>query len=148
MAFTPTDDGTYTFVFDVVDDDSGIGTDIFTVTVNNVAPTAALGNAGPVNEGSPVLVSFSGEFDPSAADTAAGFRYSFATSPAELKDTYADAGPSATTHITFADSGTHTVYGRVFDKDGGFTEYTTTVTVNNVAPTVGDITAPRSTPSR
>src|SRR5262249_57637266 len=35
----------------------------------------------------------------------------------------------------FNDSGTYTVYGRVFDQDGGFTDYTTTVTVRDVAPT-------------
>jgi hypothetical protein len=28
-----------------------------------------------------------------------------------------------------------TARARIIDKDGGFTEYTTTVTVNNVAPT-------------
>src|SRR5439155_20848587 len=30
---------------------------------------------------------------------------------------------------------THTVKGRIFDKDGGYTEYSTNVTVRNVAPT-------------
>ena len=29
---------------------------------------------------------------------------------------------------------TRTVRARIIDKDGGFTEYTTTITVNNVAP--------------
>ena len=36
----------------------------------------------------------------------------------------------------FADNGSFTVKGRVYDKDGGGTTYSTTVAVNNVAPTV------------
>src|SRR5947207_2883480 len=31
---------------------------------------------------------------------------------------------------------THTVKARIIDKDGGFSEYTTAVTVNNVVPSV------------
>ena len=49
-----------------------------TITINNVAPTATVvTNGGPVNEGSPATVSFTGQSDPSAADTAAGFTYSY-----------------------------------------------------------------------
>ena len=39
----------------------------------------------------------------------------------------------------------HTVEARIIDKDGGFTEYTTDVTVNNVAPTATSATTGRST---
>src|SRR5205823_2754530 len=50
--------------------------------------------------------------------------------------TYAGSGSSASTTCTFDDGpSTHTVKARIFDKDGGYTEYTTAVTVNNVAPT-------------
>ena len=35
---------------------------------------------------------------------------------------------------TFNDNGTFTVYGRIFDKDDGYAQYSTVVTVNNVAP--------------
>jgi hypothetical protein len=34
------------------------------------------------------------------------------------------------------------VRGRIKDKDGGFTDYTVEVVVNNVAPSIGEITAP------
>jgi ELWxxDGT repeat protein len=112
-----------------------------TVTVNNVPPTAVLGNNGPVDEGSPVTVSFTGASDPSAADTAAGFHYSYATDPANLATTYATATDGASKQLTFDDNGSYTVYGRIFDKDNGSTDYQTTVTVNNVAPTAG-ITGP------
>src|SRR5215212_3676183 len=41
--------------------------------------------------------------------------------------------PTAT--CTFPDNGSYPVKGRIIDKNDGFGEYTTTVTVNNVAPT-------------
>ena len=40
------------------------------------------------------------------------------------------------------DQGTRTVGGKITDKDGGETEYPASVTVNNVPPEVGAITAP------
>src|SRR5205823_4738388 len=43
--------------------------------------------------------------------------------------------------FTFNDNGSYTVYGRIFDKDGGASTSTTTVVVNNVPPAV---TAPAS----
>ena len=61
----------------VTDDDGGVGETTATVIVANVAPAGSLGNDGPVDEGSQASVSFSGQSDPSADDTAAGFTYSF-----------------------------------------------------------------------
>ena len=52
---------------------------------------------------------------------------------------YAAAGPSNSFSNLFPDNGTFTVFGRVFDKDGGSNTYSTTITVNNVAPTVNDL---------
>lgn len=37
---------------------------------------------------------------------------------------------------------TQTVRGRIADKDGGFADYTATIIVNNLAPSVGAISAP------
>ena len=51
-------------------------TDTATFTVANVAPTATLGNDGPVAEGSTATVTFSGQSDPSA-DDAATLTYSY-----------------------------------------------------------------------
>ncbi len=129
------DNGTYTVTVTVMDDYDGSHSDTLTVAVVNVAPTAVIGNSGPVMEGSPVTVSLSDAFDPSGADTAAGFRYSFATSLADLATTYADAVEASSRSFTFDDNGTMTVYGRIFDKDGGFTDYQTVITVINIAPT-------------
>src|SRR5262249_3434190 len=54
-----------------------------------------------------------------------------------LASTYAGATDGPSKQFTFADNGSYTVYGRIFDKDGGSAQYTTTVAVNNVAPTAG-----------
>src|SRR5207302_11330800 len=110
----------------------------FKVDVANVAPTATLSNGGPVNEGSPVSISFSGQSDPSSADTSAGFHYAFDCSGGSLAGaTYAGSGTSSSTSCTFPDGpATKPVTGRIIDKDGGSTEYTTNVSVVNVAPAV------------
>ena len=106
----------------------------FDVHVANVAPTAVVSNSGPVDIGNPATVNFSNTYDPSPTDTTAGFHYSFATDSVDLVTTYADAGTTASQNFTFADNGLYTVYGRIFDKDGGYSDYATTVTVNIGAP--------------
>src|SRR5262249_58263690 len=106
--------------------DSGV------VTVNNVAPTASLSNNGPVNLNAPVTISFSGQADVSAPDQAAGFKYSYDFDNNGTWDQVDVTTASAST--TFATSGSKTVKARIKDKDGGFTDYTTVVTVNG-APT-------------
>jgi hypothetical protein len=101
------------------------------VTVNNVAPTATFGNDGPVNEGIPATVSFKDVVDPGTADT---FTYSFDWNNDETYEIAEQAAASA--QHTWTANGVYTVKGKVKDKDGGFTEYTTTVTVNHVTPTL------------
>ncbi len=124
----------------ILDKDGGYSEYTTVVHVNNVAPTADLGNDGPVDEGSPATVSFSNQFDPSSGDTTAGFHYAFSCTNGDLSGaTYAGSSTSASTSCTFSDNGTYTVKGRIIDRDGGFSEYTTNVTVNNVAPTVSNV---------
>ena len=114
----------------------GIATTTFSLTVTNVAPTATLGNGGPVNEGTSASVSFTGQYDPSTVDTAAGFHYAFSCTNGDLSGaTYAGSGTSASTSCSSSDNGSFPVKARIIDKDGGFTEYTTNLVVNNVAPT-------------
>jgi Ca2+-binding RTX toxin-like protein len=89
-----------------------------------------------VDENSPVTVSFTNQFDPSSVDTQAGFHYSLVTDPSQLATSYAGATDGTSKTFTFLDGpASPVVYGRIFDKDGGFTDYQTTVTVNDVAPT-------------
>jgi Big-like domain-containing protein/HYDIN/CFA65/VesB family protein len=127
-----------TITVDLVDEDGTFlaagGT---SVTVDNVAPTATFSNDGPVAEGSAAAISFAAPSDPSSADTTAGFHYSYACAggAAALATTYAAASTSATSSCTYGDNGSETVYGRIFDKDNGYTTYSTTVAVTNVNPT-------------
>src|SRR5439155_773088 len=137
IGFTPDDNGSYVVTFTATDKDGASGSDSKTISATNVAPTATLGNNGPVNEATPATISFSGQLDPSTADTTAGFHYAYSCTNGSLAAaTYAGSGAGASTSCTFADNGSFTVRARIIDKDGGFSEYTTAVTVNNVAPTV------------
>lgn len=114
-----------------VTDDGGLNdTNTTTVTVTNVAPTAELGNDGPADEGSFVTVSFSNLSDPCTADT---FNYSFDWNNDSVYEIVNQT--NATAEFTWYENGTYTVKGMIKDDDGGFTEYTTEVVVNNVAPT-------------
>lgn len=129
------DDGSFPVRAKVSDKDGGTTELTTTVVVRNVAPTATLGNNGPVGEGSPVTIAFAGANDPSHADMAAGLHFAFSCDGAPLTTSYDAAGTDPTTTCTFPDNGTYTVSGRVIDKNNGATNATTTVTVTNVAPT-------------
>lgn len=137
------DNGNYTVSVRVDDGDGGSDTADVAVTVTNVAPTASLGNGGPVNEGSTDSVNFSNIKDPSTADTAV-LRYSYDfdnDGSFDLGDgTY--AGGVSSTLVTipaiyFADGpGSRIVNGRIMDDDGGSNDYLTTIQINNVPPIV------------
>ena len=108
----------------------------FALTVNNVAPTATFSNDGPVDEGSSFTLSLASPTDPSSADTTAGFEYAF-----DCGDGSSYGGWSGTNTATCPtdDNGMRTAKGKIKDKDGGETEYTDSLTINNVAPSVGPI---------
>ena len=112
-----------------------------TVNVANANPTATLNAPGSVNEGSPATVRFTGQFDPSAnypgSDMDEGLHYAFDCNGGSLSGaTYANSGTNDSTSCTYNDGpDTKTVRARIIDQDSGFTEYTKTISVNNVAPT-------------
>src|SRR5262249_10946807 len=73
------------------------------------------------------------QFDPSDADTTAGFHYAYAVDDAHALDsaTYeSTAGSLDSASFDHLGFGTHTVYARIIDKDGGYTAYHADVTVN------------------
>jgi hypothetical protein len=130
------DDSGSDIVWGRIFDSAGSYTDYSThVTVNDVAPTATFNNNGPINAASSAIVSFSNAMDPSTADMAASFHYSFALNEASLTADYASSGSASSASFSFDASGTYTVWGRIIDKNGGYTDYSTPVTVNDVAPT-------------
>ncbi|HEV7298273.1 MAG TPA: hypothetical protein VGN72_02840, partial [Tepidisphaeraceae bacterium] len=110
--------------------------DTATVTVANANPTATFGTAAPVTLGSSTTVSFANASDPSSVDVAAGFRYSFDfNNDGDFTD--ADEVADSTSEVasfTYAAAGSFTVRGRISDKDGGYTDYTTAVTLNPATP--------------
>jgi Ca2+-binding RTX toxin-like protein len=125
------------------DEDGGSSFVEFGLAVANVAPTATLGDDGPVNEGSLAHVSFSNQFDPSAADTMAGFHYAYDFNNDNIWDvgdgTYGGSGTSSSATVpasmTADGPASFNVKARIIDKDGGATDYTKLVVVKNVAPT-------------
>ena len=101
------------------------------VQLSNAAPTATLAATAA---GLAATATFSAATDASAADRAAGYKYSF---DFNNDGDFADAGDvanasSSSASYTFAKAGTYSIRGRIADKDGGYTDYTTTATV--VAP--------------
>ena len=133
---TTNDSGTRTVKGKVKDKDGGVSEYNASVTVTNVAPTATFANDGPVNEGSSFHLTLTNPQDPSSADVAAGFQYAF-----DCGSGYSAYGSSNTATCPTTDNGVRTVKGKIKDKDGGVSEYTANVTVNNVGPVV-HITAP------
>ena len=133
FAFTPDDNGSYVVTLSATDQDGGLGSTTETITATNVAPTATFSAPSSVGEGSPISLSFSAETDVSSSDTTAGFTYSFDCGNGAG---YGLFGSVAWISCPTSQDGPRLVKGQIQDKDGGITEYTATVTVNNVAPTV------------
>jgi len=84
-----------------------------------------------------IALSLTSPFDPSSVDTAAGFQHAF-----DCGSGYGAFGSSNSTACPTDDNGTRTVKAKIRDKDGDETEYTASVIVHNVAPTIDSLTAP------
>ncbi|MCK6560016.1 T9SS type A sorting domain-containing protein [bacterium] len=112
-----------------VTNNSGLkATDQATVNISNVAPTATFtGTPGTIIVGQSATLAFSNPLDPSAADVAAGFTYSYDCTndgTFEVSDVTANSYACA-----YPASGTFAAKGRIKDKDGDFTDYTAEIVV-------------------
>ena len=148
--FTDHHDGTWDWSYASNDETSGTitvtatnttgktATDVFTYTVNGVAPTGTFNAPPSAVETTSFPISITGVTDPSGPDTAAGFSYAF-----DCGSGYGPVGGSNTATCTApVGPGTMTVKGKVFDKDGLSTQYTASVTVVlAAAPTVATAAA-------
>ncbi len=127
------DNGVYTVIVTVTDDDGGAGSDTATVTVMNVAPTVDADPDQAVNEGQ--TVSFDGSFsDPGTGDThTATVDYGDGSGVQPLS-----LNPDKTFSFSheYADDAVYPVTVTVTDDDGSVGANTAIVTVMNVAPTV------------
>ena len=83
-------------------------------------------------------MTFSDQFDPSTTDTDAGFHYAYDLDNNGLFDdgagdgTYDGSGTNSSQTVAasyLVGPGTHTVAGRIIDKNDGYTDYTTDITV-------------------
>jgi hypothetical protein len=130
---TCNDNGSYTLTLTVKDDEGSETPSTASLTVANVAPTATFNAPSSVDEGSSISLSLTSPVDPSTADVGAGFTYFFDCGTGSGYG----SGSSTNTHsCATTDNGSRTVKGKIQDKDGESTEYTATVAINNVAPTV------------
>ena len=131
------DDGpsTHTITARILDKDGGLTDYDAVIKVDNVDPTATIVAPSEVNEGSQFVVSLTAPHDPSTADTTAGFTYAFSVDGGAFVAS-ANGGTSTSANFTFDDGpSTHTITGRILDKDGGSTDYDAVIQVNNVDPT-------------
>ena len=133
--------GDYTVIV-IVNDGTATGWASFGLEVDPVAPTATLTDNGPVSQGQPVTVFFSDQYDPSNADMAAGFRYSYFFTGTPDSPAAGDIidSTSAQATFTFILPGTHTVIARITDQHGAYSQYSTDVNVLQVAPTITNVT--------
>lgn len=114
-----------------------------TVEVANTAPTAIFTAPAMVSEGESFVISFSGAFDPSDADTAAGFHYAFDCNGGSLVSAdYANSGTDTSFTCTFPFNGTYTVTGKVMDKDDGSSLYAAVIVVKNVTSILDNFNRP------
>ncbi|HEX2911096.1 MAG TPA: hypothetical protein VH186_09835 [Chloroflexia bacterium] len=128
VTYTATD-GPYiqTVIVQVCDNKGACGISTASVTITSANPTATFSaSSQSVNEGGSVTLSLTNPYDPSPVDTKAGFTLAY--------DCGQGQGYTASNVCSFADNGTYTVKGKISDKDGGFSEYSTIVKVNNVNP--------------
>ncbi|MFO0804034.1 MAG: LamG-like jellyroll fold domain-containing protein [Gemmataceae bacterium] len=136
--FTPPDDGEYVVSLSLTKNVAGATT--ATVAANltalNLNPTATFGNGGTIVYGQVATVAFSDQADV-VADAATGFHYAYSASANGFDGIgYANSGTEATYAIAGLSAGDHTVYARIYDKDGGYTQYSTTIHVNRATLTV------------
>jgi uncharacterized repeat protein (TIGR01451 family) len=148
------DDGVYTITLTVTDDDGGITFMETDVVINNVAPTITLVMTPSGDEGSSLTLEASAT-DPGSDDLT--FKWDFEFGPT-IENTYyndgigpdPDLSPFGVCPFNALDIVTH-CYGddydynlvlTVTDDDGGVVAYTTTITVDNVAPSITKLTIP------
>ncbi|MDX1963636.1 MAG: fibronectin type III domain-containing protein [Pirellulales bacterium] len=136
--FSPPDQGDYTIRVRITDKDNATRIVTTNYNVTNAPPTAVLGLnlGGVISEGAAGLqLRFTGASDPSSADTAAGFRYSYdldgnGTFDPGLIDL---AGVSAQP-LGVPQEGQFLARARITDKDGGFRDYSLNYIVANAPP--------------
>lgn len=111
------DDGSYTVTVRVTDDDGGVGTDLVSLTVNNVAPTVDAGPDASVTSGE--TYAFSGSFsDPGVIDYPWTWTIDWGFGPDTNGSTNDQSAPIVASRQVCV-AGSYNVLLSVTDKDGG-----------------------------
>jgi PKD repeat protein len=134
--------GAYTVTLTATTDgESGTATASVAVVASTGAPTATFSNSGPVNEGATTAtVSFT-----NPAGGSGGYTYSYDFGNTGTFQIANSASATATVPESYVDDGPATVvvHGRITDSAGHYSDYTTSITVNNPPP-VATISGPAS----
>jgi len=131
------DNGVYTVVITVTDDDSGESSDSFTVTVVNVAPMVNAGSDQTSEEGSSVSLAPASFSDPGTDDShSATIDWGDGSPLMEGIVSESDGFGTVSGSHVYADNGVFTVTVTVIDDDGAENSDTFVATVHNVAPIV------------
>ena len=132
------DNGVYLVTLTVEDTAGETSQDTMTVTVENVSPTASFEvSPSTIIQGESATLTFSDPVDPGTADTLVGFLYSYDCTNDGTFEVVDTAAPS---HVCdYPISGTYDAHGRINDKDGGFTDYVATITVQTPAEAIGTL---------
>ena len=126
------DDATVAFTVTATDAQANTATLASTIVVNNVAPTATFTAPATVDEGTDFTLALNNAFDPSSADMA-DLLFAFDCGRAAG---YGEFRQRNTRTCAAPNDDTRLVRGKVTDQDGGTTEYSASVVILNVAPTV------------
>ena len=105
-----------------VSDGTASATDTAQVTITNAPPSATFVAPATVNAGNPFTLALTNPADPAPADVAAGFTYAF-----DCGSGYGPFGAASTTSCPTSNVGVLSVGGKIRDKDGGVSEYRSTV---------------------
>jgi PKD repeat protein len=133
VSHTFADNGNYNVVLTVTDKDGGFTTQTVVAKVDNVAPTiVSIAKPATIKEGESVTFSATAT-DPGILDTLS-YSWNFGDN--------STAVIGQNVNHTFADNGNYNVVLTVTDKDGGVTTKTVVAKVDNVAPSIVNITKP------
>ncbi len=114
------------FTVNVTASDGNLTSAKATTTLTTESIEGGMKNNGPVVVGQPVAAQL---FVPAGASVQGPLHYSIALNQNDLAATYDAAGTGDTQSFTFNTPGSYTAYGRMFQPDGAFSEYTTTIDV-------------------
>ncbi|MBL8821227.1 MAG: PKD domain-containing protein [Planctomycetia bacterium] len=141
--YTFDDNGSRTISLTVTDKNQVSTTVQLPVNISNVAPTAiftgTVTGAADRNTSPTGSVVFQNATDISAADRAAGFRYSFDFNKDGIFEVVDSTSATAQVPGSYLLPGNNTVRGRIKDKDNGFTDYNAVLVIPG---TGGDTQAP------